>query len=348
MIGIGIVGTGVIANIHSDAIKGIPDAELLAVYDSDPQRANEFAYARSVAAYDKVSDFFNHPDISLIAVCTPSGAHLDIAVKGAEAGKHLLIEKPIEVTSARGKTIAASCKKHGVLLGSVFQTRFHPSALLLKKAVKEGWFGRISLATAEVKWFRSQEYYDGSPWRGTWFLDGGGALMNQSIHVIDLLLWLFGKPVSVHASAGLLTHTNIEVEDTLVASLAFFNGPLSVISATTGAWPGSFKTLEICGESGHVRLEEDRLVRWNFSPGSPGNSVNGLTISNSDVSDPVNIGAEAHRAQYLDLIRAINTGGQPMVGAKEAIAAVELVERIYHAAGIGPDEPPDRTIALDN
>ena len=111
-----------------------------------------------------------------------------------------------------------------------------------------------------------------------------------------------------------------------------------MISATTGAWPGSFKTLEICGESGHVRLEEDRLVRWNFSPGSPGNDVNGLNISNSDVSDPQNIGVEAHRAQYLDLIRVINTGGQPMVGAKEAIAAVELVERIYHAAGIGPNK----------
>jgi len=335
MIGIGIIGTGVIAEIHSEAIRKIPNAELLAVYDNDSERVTAFAGKHNAVAYQNLSDFFNHSGISMVSICTPSGAHLDIALIGAESGKHLLIEKPIEVTAFRSKAISSSCRKHGVLLGSVFQTRFHPATRLLKKAVGNGWFDRVSLATAEVKWYRPQEYYDSSPWRGTWSLDGGGALMNQSIHVIDLLLWLFGEPSSVQASAGLLTHKNIEVEDTLVASMAFPGGPLTTLSVTTGAWPGSFKTLEICGESGHVRLEEDRIVRWDFAPGSPGSDIDGLNTSGSDAVDPVNIGSEAHRAQYIDFINAITTGDKPIVGGAEAIAAVELIERIYQAAGIG-------------
>lgn len=338
MIGIGLIGTGTIADFHAEAISGIQGAELRGVYDTNPERGREFADRRHTEFFDDLQHFLNHPGINLVGICTPSGAHRDVAVAAAEAGKHVLVEKPIEVTVRRSRDIASACERAGVVLGSVFQTRFHPAARELKEAIDGGWFGRLSLVTAEVKWFRSQEYYDGSAWRGTWALDGGGALMNQSIHVVDLLLWFFGKPKTVDARAGLLTHTGIEVEDTLVAALEFEGGPLGTISVTTGAWPGSFKAVEVCGELGHVRLEEDRLVRWDFAPGSPGSKhVSPDRKGASDVTDPIKIGSAAHREQYLDMLRAIESGGEPKLGAREAIDAVELVERIYRAAGIGPE-----------
>lgn len=337
MVGIGLIGTGTIADFHAEAIRGLNGAELRGVYDTNPERGKEFAGRWKAESFNDLQQFLNHPDITLIGICTPSGTHRDVAIAAAEAGKHLLVEKPLEVTVEGCRDIASACERNGVVLGSVFQTRFHPAARALKEAIDGGWFGRISLVTAEVKWYRSQEYYDGSAWRGTWALDGGGALMNQSIHVVDLLLWFFGKPTGVDARAGLLTHSGIEVEDSLVAALEFQGGPLGTISVTTGAWPGSFKAIEVCGELGHVRLEEDRLVRWDFAPDSPGSkNVPPDGKEASSVVDPIRIGSEAHREQYLDMLRAIESGGGPKIGAREAIDAVELVERIYRAAGIGP------------
>ncbi len=341
MKGIGIIGTGVIADFHAGAIEGLEEAVLTAVYDSAPARAEKFAEKWHTRACTDLQDFLAIPEMDIVAVCTPSGAHRDPSISAAAAGKHLLVEKPMEVTSARARDISEACRNGNVRLASVFQTRFHPVVRLLKQAVAEKWFGRISLVTAEVKWYRSQEYYDSSPWRGTWSLDGGGALMNQSIHVIDLLLWLFGDPGYIAARADTLCHTGIEVEDTLVASMVFPDGPLGTLALTTGAWPGSFKTLEICGELGHIRLEENRMARWDFHKSSPAAAVDltAYTEGSDDVSDPLNIGYAAHRAQYLDLLHSIESGEKPEVGAEEAIAAVILVERIYASAGIGPRSP---------
>ncbi len=338
MKGIGIIGTGIIADFHAGAIEELEEAELIAVYDSSFDRARKFGKKWNVQAVADFTKFLLLKEIDIVSICTPSGAHMEPAIAVAEAGKHVFIEKPIEVTSLRAREIADVCRLNSVLLSSVFQSRFHPGVRLLKKAVDKHWFGRLSLATAEVKWFRSQEYYDGSPWRGTWALDGGGALMNQSIHIIDLLLYLFGEPENLKARAGTLCHSGIEVEDTLVASLVFPDGPLGTLALTTGAWPGSFKTLEICGKMGHIRLEEDKIIRWDFHEDSPGAAINPSQYidSSGDVSDPLNIGFSAHRSQYRDVLNAIETGTKPEVGAEEAIAAVKLIERIYSSAGIGP------------
>lgn len=335
--GIGIIGAGVVTDIHAAAIRDIEGATLCAVYDAEPENADRFADRWGVEADSNLDTFLSRGDIDVISVCTPSGTHKDVALLAAEAGKHLLIEKPLEVTVRRCTEISDACDRNGVVLGSVFQSRFHPAIRALKRAVDGGWFGRLSLVTAEIKWFRPQSYYDESGWRGTWALDGGGALMNQSIHIVDLLLWIFGTPSVVMADAALLTHTGIEVEDTLVATIKFPKGPLGTVSATTGAWPGSFKVVEVCGESGHVRLEEDRIVRWDFERGTPGADVPApAPEGESGVLDPIRIGSAAHREQYRDLLRGIEAGTPPMVGAREATAAVELVERIYKAAGIGP------------
>jgi UDP-N-acetyl-2-amino-2-deoxyglucuronate dehydrogenase len=340
VIQVGLVGAGAIANLHSAALDEIPDARLAGVFDTNRSRAEELANAYGAAAYTSLDRFLANKQIDMVAICTPSGAHRDVAVAVAKAGKHVLVEKPIEVTVERAEEIRSACHAAGVQLGGVFQTRFHPAAQCLREAVREGAFGRISLVSAEVKWFRSQEYYDGSGWRGTWALDGGGALMNQSIHVVDLLLWMFGFPTEIRAIAGLRTHERLEVEDTIVASLQFSDGVLGTIQATTGAWPGSFKTLEICGEYGHVRLEENRFTRWDFDPSSHRSAVrSGLPPqldADDDVANPTEIGSAAHRKQYLDFIGTITGTKSAIVTEEDAIEAVRLVEQIYCAAGIGP------------
>lgn len=339
---VGIVGAGVIGALHAEAVAALNDVELLAVMDTDRGRAEKFAEKYDATAYSELDAFLREAAVDIVSICTPSGLHRDTALAAAKAGKHLLVEKPLEVTTSRANEIREACKRARVRLGGVFQTRFHPAAQWLKRAVGEGWFGRISLVSAEVKWYRSQEYYEKSGWRGTWKLDGGGALMNQSIHVVDMLLWLFGFPKGIHAEAALRTHDGLEVEDTIVAALRFCSGVLGTIQATTGAWPGSFKAVEVCGELGHVRLEENRFSRWEFAPSSPGSEISQAEATGAagDVKSPTDIGSGAHRAQYADFLRSLSGEVPPSVTAHDAVEAVRLVERIYDAAGIGPTRPP--------
>jgi len=340
MIRVGLVGAGVIASLHAQALAEIPNARMTAVFDTDLSRARRLADGHGATGYASLESFLANPDIDVVAICTPSGAHRDVAIAAAEAGKHVLVEKPIEVTVERAEAIRTACRASGVFLGGVFQTRFHSATRHLRDAVRNGAFGRISLVSAEVKWYRSQDYYDSSGWRGTWALDGGGALMNQSIHVVDLLRWLFGFPTEIHAIAALRTHERLEVEDTLVASLRFPDGVIGTIQATTGAWPGSFKALEVCGEYGHVRLEENRLTRWEFSPDAPMPAdrrvLSDTETERDDVANPTEIGTAAHRKQYRDFFSVIDGTGSSVVTDDDAIEAVRFVEEIYKAAGIGP------------
>ncbi len=199
-----------------------------------------------------------------MTICSPSGAHLDPALAAAKAGKHVVVEKPLEITTARCDEIIQATDAAGVKLGVTFQSRFHQASQLLKQAMVEGRFGTVTLGDAYVKWFRSQQYYDSGAWRGTWKLDGGGALMNQAIHSVDLLLWLMGDVVEVHARTATMTHQRIEVEDVAVATLQFRSGALGVIEATTTAYPGSLKRIEICGSGGMAVLEEEDLKQWQF------------------------------------------------------------------------------------
>lgn len=354
---VGIVGAGVIAQLHAGAISELPDAECTAVVDTNRERAEALAETYGAASFGDIGTFLSEAQIDIVAICTPSGLHRDAAVAAAQAGKHVLVEKPIEVTVERAEAIRQACRENGVHLGGVFQTRFHPAARRLQRAVKENAFGRVSLVSAEVKWYRTQEYYDTSGWRGTWALDGGGALMNQSIHVVDMLRWMFGYPTEIYAVAGLRTHEGLEVEDTIATTLRFPSGVIGTIQATTGAWPGSFKTIEVCGEFGHVRLEEDHFSRWEFAPESAYSSERNVRAvidghrneddpRNTDdswdeadagggVVSPTEIGTAAHRRQYQDFLQVVRGNALPEVTDEDAIEAVRFVEDIYRAAGIG-------------
>ena len=210
-----------------------------------------------------------HPGLDVVCVCTPSGAHMEPAVQAARAGKHVVVEKPLEITLPRCDAIIAACDAAGVRLCTIFPSRFSDANIRLKEAIELGRFGRLTLGDTYVKWWRTQQYYDSGGWRGTWDLDGGGALMNQAIHNVDLLYWLMGDVAAITAMTATLAHERIEVEDTAVAALRFKNGALGTIEAATSAYPGLLKRTEIHGDRGSARVEQDDITLWEFQEKIP-------------------------------------------------------------------------------
>jgi predicted dehydrogenase len=339
-IGFGIIGCGMIAKFHAKAIAEIRGAKLLACHNRTLEKAQKFANEFPCDAYDDLDEMLARPDIDIVTICTPSGAHLEPAVAAAKAGKHVLVEKPMEVTLKRCDAMLKACEKAGVRLGTIFPSRFHESSKVLKQAVAQGRFGRITLADAYVKWFRTQQYYDSGAWRGTWKLDGGGALMNQAIHSVDLLLWLMGPVAEVSACTATLAHERIEVEDVATATLKFANGALGVIEATTAAFPGSLKKIEIAGSHGMATLEEESLIQWKFAKEAPRDKKLAAELLNNTktgggAADPTAIGHAAHRELFKDFLRGIASGKPSTIEGDEGRRSVELILAIYKAAKIG-------------
>lgn len=333
----GIIGCGMIANFHARALRDCPLTKLVACYSRDTVRGDKFATEYGCTNHSSLQAMLQDPNVDAVSICSASGAHLDPAIEAAKAGKHVIVEKPLEVTAARCDQIIAACKDAGVRLGVTFQSRFHRSSQLLKEAIVQGRFGRITLGDAYVKWYRSQEYYDSGAWRGTWELDGGGALMNQAIHSVDLLLWLMGPVASVSARIDTATHQRIEVEDVAVATLKFRNGALGVIEATTTAFPGALKRIEICGNKGSVVLEEEDLKQWQFADEQPNDEVirqemQGRTTTGGGAGDPAAIGHHGHCQVFNDFAEAVRDNRDPLIDGSEARHSVELIEAIYRSA----------------
>ena len=333
-----LVGTGNIAGFHAEAIKQVVDARLVAAFSrSNP---TPFAQKYDCAAVTSLDELLARPDVDAVCITTPSGAHADPALAAMRAGKHVLCEKPLEITPARVDSMLQCAKETGRILAAVFQSRFGQGAQKVKQAVDTGRFGRITLASAYIKWWRTQDYYDSGAWRGTWELDGGGALMNQGIHAIDLLQWLVGMPVEVKATTALLAHDRIAVEDTAVAALKYESGALGVIEGATSVFPGWSKRIEISGDRGSVILEDDHIKFWQFADESPEDdavrkgAAGGANIGGG-ASDPKAISTEGHRRQIEDLCRAIRDNGQPAIAGADARRAVSLISAIYESAKSG-------------
>jgi UDP-N-acetyl-2-amino-2-deoxyglucuronate dehydrogenase len=297
--GFGIIGCGMIANFHARAINDIPDARLVACFDTVPAAADRLATSTGCRAYHELDQLLGDPDVTVVTVGTPSGAHMEPAVAAGRAGKHVIVEKPLEVTLERCDAIIKECDKAGVKLSAIFPSRFHDSNVELKRAIDKKRFGRLTLGDSYVKWFRAQSYYDAGKWRGTWKLDGGGALMNQAIHSVDLLTWLMGPVSEVQAKTATLAHERIEVEDTAVAVVQFSSGALGVIEATTAAYPGYLKRIEIHGSEGSAVIEEEDIVKWDFTQPDPGDAVvfewmAQRKSTGGGASDPAAIGHHGH------------------------------------------------------
>ena len=339
-IGFGIIGCGMISNFHARAIADAAGAKLIGVADRIPEPATKFAEDHGCIAYETVDAMLADPAIQAVSVCTPSGAHMEPALAVAAAGKHVIVEKPLEVTTERCDQIIDACEKAGVRLVAIFQSRFHESARLLKQAVDQGRFGKITLGDAYVKWYRSQEYYDSGAWRGTWKLDGGGALMNQAIHSVDLLLWMMGPVAEISAMTATMTHERIEVEDIAIANLRFKSGALGVIEATTTAYPGALKRIEICGSEGSAVLEEEAIKQWQFAKETPEDAMIRERMANSNAtgggaSDPTAIGHHGHTKIIEEAVAAISENRPSILDGKEGRRSIELIRAVYESAKTG-------------
>jgi predicted dehydrogenase len=340
MLGFAIVGCGMIARFHARALAEVPGARLTAVYDSVLDSARAMAKDFGLGVATDLPSLLARPDVDVVIVSTPSGAHLEPAVAAASAGKHVVVEKPLEVTTERCDRIIDACDRHGVKLCTIFPSRLGEANQALKAAIDAGRFGRLTLAETTCKWWRPQSYYDKGGWRGTWALDGGGALMNQAIHNVDLLLWMMGPATHVAGFTATLAHERIEVEDTGVACLRFAGGALGVIQAATSVHPGYPKTVAVHGDRGSAVVEQDDVLRWDFTPETEEDRAIRArfaqkTGASGGASDPAAISHVGHARQLADFVRAIETGGRPLVDGREGRRAVEAIEAVYRSARTG-------------
>src|SRR5947209_7743810 len=342
MPGFAIVGCGMIAAFHVRALREVPGARVVALADQIPAAAQKLKESLGLDCdtYTELKPMLARRDVDIVIVATPSGAHMDSAVAAAEAGKHVVVEKPLEVTVERCDRIIGACEKHGVKLCTIFPSRFADANRTLKAAVDAGKFGRLTLAETTCKWWRPQSYYDQGGWKGTQALDGGGALMNQAIHNVDLLLWLMGPATHVTGFTATLAHERIEVEDTAVACLRFANGALGVIQATTSVHPGLPKTIAVHGDRGTAVVEQEDVLRWDFMPETAEDRAVKERFArkvgaSGGASDPAAISHQGHARQLADFVRAARTGGAPLVDGREGRRSVEVIEAVYRSARTG-------------
>lgn len=345
-VGFGIIGAGNIGPVHAAAIQGVRGAKLVAVSDVVEKNAQALAGQYGAEAYTDYQTMLKREDLHAVSICVPSGLRVEIAETCAKAGKHVLSEKPLEVSTKRIDRIITATRRSKVQLGCIFQSRFAEGAEHIRKALDQGRFGKLVMGDAYIKWYRSQAYYDSGAWRGTWKLDGGGVLMNQGIHQIDLLLWFMGPVKSVRASTKCIAHKGLEVEDLAMAMLEFKNGAYGVIEGSTAIWPGHPARVEVHGTNGSAVLEDGAIVSWQFDKSKPVDKkieaqLKQESALGSGASDPLSgLKTEGHRRQIQDFTNAIRTGRPPRIEGKEGRRAVELIETIYKAAKSG------RTISL--
>jgi UDP-N-acetyl-2-amino-2-deoxyglucuronate dehydrogenase len=342
MPGFAIVGCGMIARFHAKALAEVPGARLLALVSRN--RANAQALADTLGQPCDISTdlapVLSRRDIDIVIVTTPSGAHLEPAVAAAEAGKHVVVEKPLEITLERCDRIIEACARSRVQLCTIFPSRFHDANRTLKAAVEAGRFGRLTLGETTCKWWRPQSYYDEGGWKGTRALDGGGALMNQAIHNVDLLLWMMGPVTHISGFSATLAHERIEVEDTAVACLRFASGALGVIQATTSVYPGLPKTIALHGDRGTAVIEQEDVLRWELTPETAEDRAikerfATKTGASGGSSNPAAISHAGHARQLTDFVQALETGRPPLVDGREGRRAVEVILAIYRSAATG-------------
>ena len=341
MIQIGLIGAGNISQTHADAAAQIEGARVVAVCGRTREHADRLAARAGAAAYDDLERFLAYRPMDMVVIGSPSGLHAEQGIAAARHGLHVLTEKPIDTSTSRADRLIAEAARAGVTLGVIFQDRMKPDIARLKALIDAGRLGMPILASASVRWHRPLEYYKGSAWRGTQALDGGGALMNQGVHTVDLLLWLFGPVRRVFGKVTTRLHA-IEVEDTAVATLEFESGAIGTIEAATSAYPGYARQIALTGSEGTVKLEGDRLAAIDLRHPADGDVVVKDTPASVAASSPVVSDVSAHRAVFEDFIAAIARHGQPSCDGAQGRASAAVIEAIYRSSSSG--QPVDLPI----
>jgi UDP-N-acetyl-2-amino-2-deoxyglucuronate dehydrogenase len=337
IVGFGIFGAGMVADYHRQAIAANADlgAQLLAIGHYNPARFDEIS-ARFGVPCMRPDDLLTHPGVDVVCICTPSGGHASQAIAAARAGKHVLVEKPMALSLADADAMITACEQAGVKLGVVLQRRAEPLFRRIHDAIAAGDLGKLTLGVVTIPYYRPQAYFDQAAWRGTWSLDGGGVLMNQGIHLVDLLVWYMGDPVQVLASAGTL-HRDIEVEDTLAAALHFANGAVATITATTTAAPGFPHRVEVYGTKGGIQVEGESTGRWELVEPAQATVEPLETVTSTAAGaggDPRGIAPTGHIAIFRDFVGALRENRAPLVDGTEGRRSLATVLAIYQAAGL--------------
>lgn len=335
--GFAIIGTGMIAKFHARAVKDIVGARLVAVCSRERQRAEAFAAEFGCAAYTELERVLALPEVDIVVVATPSGAHHDPVIAAAKAGKHVLCEKPLETKLERIDSMIAAHREAGTQLGCTFQMRYMSALQPIRAALATGRFGTLTHAAVYVPWWRANEYYYGSSWHGTQALDGGGALMNQGIHMVDLLCDLMPPVRSVTGMVATVGHPGIEVEDVASASLRFAGGALGTIYGSTSQWPGYAKRLEICGTGGSVVLVDDRLEVFEFAEQQEGDAevVAPPCEKQIGANNPAAMSHALHTACFSDFIAAVADGRAFEIDGASARRSVEVILAVYKSSKSG-------------
>lgn len=327
-----IIGGGMIADFHARAMAEISDIELVGVYEPVAKQAEKFSEKFSIQAFESYDKLLESENIDAVSICTPSGLHASQAILAMQHGKHVVMEKPMAITSEDARMIVDLSRQTGLKVCVISQFRFSPAIQRVKQEIEKGSFGKVVTASLAMNYYRTEEYYNSSDWKGTWAMDGGGALMNQGIHGVDILQYLMGRVSWVMASMDTMTRP-IETEDMVVAIMKFQNGALGTLQASTTCWPGYQRRTEICGDKGSIVLEEDRILKWDLPTAYE--ESNQAEKALHATSDPKNISMENHKVQLEDMARAILLDKTPIVDAVEGKKSVDIILSIYKSARTG-------------
>ncbi|MBI2505110.1 MAG: Gfo/Idh/MocA family oxidoreductase [Candidatus Latescibacteria bacterium] len=340
-IGFAVVGLGM-GRHHCKAIQAAPGARLVAVCDLDEERLRPTAQEYGCRAYATVEELLGDDQVEVVNIATPSGTHAAIGSRFAAAGKHLIVEKPADILAGRIEELLAAVSKHGVKAAGIFQSRLDPLNIRIRHCIQQGRLGSLIGAHGHLPWYRAQSYYEGrhGSWKGTWDLDGGGSLMNQGVHTVDLLQWLVGPVAAVMGGFGVFGH-RIEAEDQTVALLRFANGALGTLYTTTCCYPGFNQRLTLYGTRGTIIKEEGSLHSWKMQDDPEGReeqellALYGAGRKASGAADPMAVGFDGHTQIVVDMIGAILEGRQPLITLESARHAVEIINAIYLAGRTG-------------
>jgi predicted dehydrogenase len=339
-----LVGAGIIGTHHGMVMNQLADRlELVAVVDVDLARAEALAAERGGRAYASLADALATEEVDVVSVCVPTGLHGAVAIEALEARKHVVIEKPAEVTVEKTDEIIAAQRRAGTLVSVISQHRFDPATEVLLEAIEKGRLGRLTSGVAAIDWWRSQGYYDSGDWRGTWELDGGGAMMNQGVHTVDLLIAAMGRPVEVFAYTGAVAHERIETEDVATAVVKFESGALGVIHATTAAYPGLSARVQVHGDRGSVVIDDDQLSYVHLADEEQGEDDLGNHLdlysetkarSAAAGRDPGQL-SDAHRLQYLNVLAALEGREVLRVDLDTNRRSIAVITGAYESARTG-------------
>jgi UDP-N-acetyl-2-amino-2-deoxyglucuronate dehydrogenase len=341
--GFAIVGTGLISTTHYEQILAIEGAKVVAVYSRSEEKAKLLAEKTGADWYTDYQELLKRKEIDIVSIITPSGTHADMAIEAARAGKHVIVEKPMDISLEKAQQMIDVCRENHVKLSVISQHRFDASAVKIKADIDSGRFGKMVLGQVAVNWYRPQSYYDTSKWRGTMEMDGGGVLINQAIHTIDLFQYLMGEVESVYAHTAILAHEGIEVEDVAVTTVKFKNGGLGTIVGTTAAYPGLSARLEIIGTNGTAVIENDKLLKHYLrNLNNETEAVNLASVQHhlGGVHDhasvnPAALDGASHRLQFIDMMNAIQEDKEPLVNGEEGLKPLKIILAIYQSARTG-------------